>query len=228
MGRPALVTFGVVTVALAACSDDISKPSNNKGALTYGADSGLFQCPLPVGDQFQRNPFHASKPLHGRACTDAQAQLAARCYLSQQESRTAACQQFAQDPQNTACLTCAISAPTDPAHGPIVYSEQQGIGVLNFSGCVAGLTNDATGAGCGGAYLQAQQCVSASCDCATDKYFPACVTTARATTCAKYMQLASCASQALPACEGTGATYFLQEGAYIPRAIELVRLFCGL
>lgn len=224
----AFAAIGILGTTLLACSDDIEKPSSNKGALAYAGDSGAFVCPIPVGDSFQRFPWHASKPLHGRACTDVQAQLAARCYLSNEESRTAACQQFVQDPQNGPCLTCAISAPDDPAHGPIVYSQQQGLGVLNFSGCVAGLTNDSTGAGCGGAYAQAQQCVSASCECASDKYFPGCVLAARQTTCAKYMQVASCAAQALPACEGTGPTYFLSQGAYIPRAIELVRLFCGL
>jgi hypothetical protein len=224
-GRASFVTSVVAIVGLVACSDLPDRPTSSKSTLSTSLDGGLFTCPLPVGDQFQRFPWRQSKPLHGRACTDAQSNFIIQCYLNDQ-ARTPQCQSFVNDPQNAPCIMCAVSKPDDPALGPLIYSEKSGAAAFNLAGCVAGLTNDANGSGCGGLYALASQCVSASCECASDPYFAQCLQASRQTTCAKYFSAASCASQAIPACEGSGQTFWIGPGA-LTRAFELVKLFCG-
>lgn len=223
----ALRAFSTVLLAgaltLVACSDSVEP---GKGSKVFGGDGGLKTCPTEVGDTFQRFPYRPSKPLHGRACSDAQSQGIVTCYLMPDQAQGQQCQQFLKDPQNTACITCAVSTPNDPQLGPLLYSQQSGAAAFNLTGCVGGLTGDATGQGCGGRYAQASQCTSASCECASDKFFGDCVATARQTTCAKYYREAACAAQAIPACEGQGATFWIGPGA-LTRAYELVKLFCG-
>jgi hypothetical protein len=226
-GSRAAPVSAVLLLIVAACSDDVGK-KDSKSTL-YGPDGHpLASCPKVVGDTFDRLPFRQSKPFFARACNPNQAQAIVACFIVADQSTASQCEQFVKDQANNACLTCAISAPNDPVLGPILFDPQTTSAALNFPGCIAGVTNDPSPTGCSSLYSNASSCVFASCDCASQTFRADCIAAAQQTTCSKYYSAAKCAQGAIPICEGTGATYWLNpQGGFENRAFELIKFFCG-